>query len=100
MPTHNFQVLRDRLDREQPESRMLRPLLRRAGYDALALARLRDAHGHGLPELPVETPEGSIPAHADPYLSALAEQVAAVGGRLELRAVVPEEAVTIWPDGV
>ena len=76
--------------------------LKRASLDAVELTRLREARGMTQREV-AETLDVSqanisrIEHEDDLYLSTLSGYVAALGGRLELRAVFPDEIVEIVP---
>lgn len=76
--------------------------LKRASLDAAELTRLREARGMTQREvaetLAVSQANISRIEHEDDlYLSTLSGYVAALGGRLELRAVFPDETVEIVP---
>ena len=78
--------------------------LKRATLDAVELTQLREARGKTQREV-AETLDVSqanisrIEHEDDLYLSTLSNYVAALGGRLELRAVFPDEAIEIVPAG-
>ncbi|MDP9454658.1 MAG: transcriptional regulator [Actinobacteria bacterium] len=90
----NFKVLRDRMD-AVPERRKRVEELERA-YDAvLALAELRESRGVTQAELAgalgVSQPNVSkLEGKGDIRLSTLGGYVAALGGRLEVRAIFPD----------
>lgn len=90
----SFKILRDRMDAD-PERRERVEELRQA-YDAvLGLAELRDSRGVSQTQLAktlgVSQPNVSKIEHKeDIHLSTLGNYVAALGGRLEVRAVFPD----------
>src|SRR5581483_11364953 len=74
--------------------------MRQATEDAVRLGRLREACN--MTQVQVAQALGSSQANVsklerrgDLYLSTLSEYVEALGGRLELRAVFPDEVITI-----
>lgn len=98
-----FANLRAEIDAD-PERRARVEEYKRAIYDALALAALREPNG-GTPEEQTHgltTPSAKVssigPEHG-PYLSALEGYVADLGGRLEVRAVFPDEVVPLLCGG-
>lgn len=90
----SFKILRDRMDAD-PERRERVEELHRA-YDAvLGLADLRETRGVSQTQLAkslgVSQPNISkIEHNEDVYLSTLGNYVAALGGRLEVKAVFPD----------
>jgi DNA-binding transcriptional regulator YiaG len=77
---------------------------KRAMYDALALAKIRDESGVtqqeiaaslGISQSSVSQLESRIERHEDLYLSTLGRYVAAMGGHLELTAVFPDRKVNL-----
>ena len=101
----NFRILQQELDRKlqsDPEARFRSQQYERAVRDALAIAALREACS--LPQADRAEPavESSIEVqrveHSDNvYLSTLSGYVAALGGRLELTAVFPDQAIRLTP---
>lgn len=95
----NYKELRDRI-RSDPERRRRIEEISKA-YDALLqLAALREARGFTQArlagELGVSQPNVSkIEGKEDLQLSTLLSYVAALGGRLEMRAVFPDETVEL-----
>lgn len=95
----NYKELRDRV-RKDPERRKRVEKISR-GYDAiLALADLRESLGVTQSELAkvldVSQPNVSKLEHNDDvYLSTLWRYIAALGGKLELRAVFPGQSFTL-----
>jgi DNA-binding XRE family transcriptional regulator len=95
----NFDELRQKL-RSDPEAAAQVEQYRLAMRDALALADLRTAR-HATQaavaqELGVTQANVSRVEHQeDVYLSTLRQYVAALGGALEVRAVFPDETVTL-----
>lgn len=98
---HSFRKLRESIDAD-PERRAQVEQIKRAMLDAIELTRLREARGMTQREV-AETLDVSqanisrIEHEDDLYLSTLTGYVAALGGRLELRAVFPDEIVEIVP---
>jgi transcriptional regulator with XRE-family HTH domain len=77
---------------------------KRAFDDALALQELQERRGATqrdvARELGVSQPNVWRIEHAqDTYLSSLREYVVALGGRLELRVVFPDETITVLAPG-
>lgn len=71
-----------------------------AAEDAIAQARYARGVDHAAVEAALDAADtGPTPAERGEnlYLSALEHYVASLGGRLELRAVFPDETVTIDP---
>jgi DNA-binding XRE family transcriptional regulator len=95
----NFDELRERL-RADPEARARVEQYRHAMRDALALSDLRQAR-HATQaavarSLGVSKANVSRVEHQeDVYLSTLRQYVSALGGELEIRAVFPDETVTL-----
>jgi DNA-binding XRE family transcriptional regulator len=89
-------ILADPCEREKIEQ------ITRASLDAVELTRLREARGMTQRQI-AETLDVSqanisrIEHEEDLYLSTLSGYVAALGGRLELRAVFPDQTVEIVP---
>ncbi len=98
---HSYQKLREQIDAD-PNRRARVEQIMRAMRDTLELTRLREARGMTQREV-AETLDVSqanisrIEHEDDLYLSTLSSYVAALGGRLELRAVFPDEIVEIVP---
>ena len=97
--TKNFNELRKQL-RADPKARARIEQHRLAMRDALALADLRQArhatqaevaHTLGVSQANISRVEHQ----EDVYLSTLRQYVAALGGELEIRAVFPDETVTL-----
>ncbi len=95
----NFNELRKEL-RADPEARARIEQYRHAMRDALALSDLRQArhatqaavaHTLGVTQANISRVEHQ----EDVYLSTLRQYVAALGGELEVRAVFPDETVTL-----
>lgn len=100
---HSFRKLREPIEAD-PKRRAHVEEIVRAMRDALELTRLREARGMTQREvaatLAVSQANISRIEHEDDlYLSTLSNYVAALGGRLELRAVFPDETVDIVPAG-
>jgi transcriptional regulator with XRE-family HTH domain len=94
-----FEQLRSPL-RADPERRARIEEYKRATYDALALAELREAkhmtQQQVAQSLGVSQANISRIEHEDDvYLSTLSSYVEALGGRLELTAVFPDGSVTL-----
>jgi len=75
---------------------------KRAIYDALALAKLREASGTTQTQIAdamgvSQANVSRIEAQEDVYVSTLGRYVAAMGGRLELTAVFPGHRVQLNP---
>lgn len=100
---HSFRKLREPIEAD-PTRRAQVGAIVHAMRDALELTRLREARGMTQREV-AETLDVSqanisrIEHEDDLYLSTLSGYVAALGGRLELRAVFPDETVEIVPAG-
>ena len=103
----NYRILRQQLEERiegDPEARFRREERRRALRDALALAELRESRGKTQTELAqaldVSQPNVSQVEHKeDLYVSTLRDYVEALGGRLEIRAVFPDETVSLAMPG-
>jgi DNA-binding XRE family transcriptional regulator len=99
----NFRILREKLEERlqaDPEARLRVEEYRRAMRDALALADLRESRGVTQAELAdvLEVSQANVSRveHKDDlYLSTLSKYVAALGGRLELTAVFPDQTVRL-----
>lgn len=95
----NFDELRRKL-RSDPQARARVENHRLAMRDALALADLRVARSATQVELAQELGVSQanvsrVEHQTDLYLSTLREYVAALGGKLEIRAIFPDETVTL-----
>jgi predicted XRE-type DNA-binding protein len=95
----SFKTLRDRVVAD-PERRARVEQHKLAMRDALALAELRE--GREVTQVQIATTLDVSQANVsrvehqdDVYVSTLRNYVAALGGHLELRAVFPDETVTI-----
>lgn len=94
-----FKTLRDRVVAD-PERRARVELHKLAMQDALALAALRE--GRRVTQVQIaaaldvsQANVSRVEHQEDVYVSTLRNYVAALGGRLELRAVFPDETFTI-----
>ena len=92
-------IIRERL-RDDPAANERYEALRRATEDAVRLGQLRETRD--MTQAQVAQALGSSQANVsklerrgDLYLSTLTEYVEALGGRLELRAIFPDQVVTI-----
>jgi len=95
----NFRVLQERI-RADPARRARIEQIERAVRDAQALGELRESR-----KLTQTAVAGSLAVsqanisriehEEDLYLSTLRDYVAALGGRLEIRAVFPDEVITL-----
>jgi DNA-binding XRE family transcriptional regulator len=99
----SFRILSEPIDRD-PEARARVEEYKRAIYDALALAKLREESGVtqqeiaaslGISQSSVSQLESRIERHEDVYLSTLGRYVAALGGQLELTAVFPDRRIRL-----
>jgi len=95
----NFKILSDQL-RADPERRAMAEEFDRAIRVALKLANLREARGvtqrQLAQELDVSQAHVSQVEHKeDLYLSTLSRYVAALGGRLEVTAVFPDQTIRL-----
>ncbi|MGH2534443.1 MAG: helix-turn-helix domain-containing protein [Thermomicrobiales bacterium] len=96
---HPWSEIRDKL-REDPAMEARINEYKRAMDDVLRLAELRNQHGKTQTQL-AETMGVSqarvsqIESAENPYLETLREYVEALGGELEVRAVFPDETVTL-----
>src|SRR6266567_274498 len=102
----NFRALSDSID-QNPVRRARIEEMKRAMYDALTLAKLREDAGVtqndmaqvlGVSQSNVSHLESRIKRQEDLYLSTLSEYVAALGGHLELTAVFPDRRVLLGVD--
>ena len=100
---HSFKLLSEPF-LSDPEQREQVEALKRAMRAVLALTQLREARGLTQRQI-AETLDVSqanisrIEHEDDLYLSTLSSYVAALGGRLEVNAVFPDEIVEIVPAG-
>ncbi|MGI8550587.1 MAG: helix-turn-helix domain-containing protein [Dehalococcoidia bacterium] len=97
-----FKHLRDGLE-STPEGRAAIAYERRIVRDLLALQALREARGVSPVELArawdtSQTDLSQVEHGQDPYLSTLRCYVETLGGRLELRAVFPDQIILLSPD--
>ena len=97
----NYTTLRDEI-RADPQRRERIDEYKRAMLDALDLAELRESRGltqrRQAETLGVSQANISrIERQDDLYLSTLSNYVAALGGRLEVSAVFPDEVVHLFP---
>ena len=87
---------------DEPIQRHLRDELRRANDLALEVGRLREQHAALAAQAPpaadgaIEPSELAI--HETEYLAALRESIEALGGRLEIAAVFPDQRITFAPE--
>jgi DNA-binding Xre family transcriptional regulator len=91
--------LRDKLRADPVQNEHYEPM-RRATGDAVRLGRLREARRRTQVELAqvIGTSQANISrleSRDDLYLSTLTEYVDALGGRLELQAVFPDQVIVI-----
>ena len=96
---HKWAILRDRLLSDPVRNARYEPM-RRATEDAVKLGQLREAREMTQAQLAEalgssQANVSKIERRDDLYLSTLSEYVEALGGRLELRAVFPDE---VCPD--
>src|SRR5579883_2429493 len=92
-----FKNLSDRL-RSTPEGRAAVEREKQLMRDVLALTKLREARGVTQAELArawevSQTNVSRVEHEQDVYLSTLRNYVTALGGKLEIRAVFPEETI-------
>ncbi|SRR5712692_11112601 len=97
----NFRQLRAAMDRD-PVARAEIEIYKRAMDDVLALAAVREQCGVTQKEVAAtlgvsQANVSRIEHEEDLYLSTLRDYVAALGGRLELTAVFPDQAVQLVP---
>ncbi len=95
----NFRQLRAAMDRD-PAARAEMEIYARAMRDAVELGNLRDACGVTQKEIAAtlgmsQANVSRIEHEEDLYLSTLRDYVAALGGRLEVVAVFPEETIAV-----
>lgn len=98
--TKPFSELRERLYREHPEAKDDAVVIKQALDDALELAELRKHRGITQVQLAerLQISQGNVSElehRRELYLSTLREYVEALGGRLELAAVFPDERVSV-----
>ena len=98
-----FKNLRDKLE-STPEGRAAMERERRIVRDMLALYELRAARG--VPRAVLDRAWETGRADVSPgehetgaYYTALRDYVEALGGKLELRAVFPDQTIRLGPDG-
>jgi transcriptional regulator with XRE-family HTH domain len=97
--TKPFDILRRQIDAD-PARRAEVEEMKRAMRDVLALSRLREARGMTQVELAgtlgvSQSNVSRIERQDDLYLSTLREYVEAMGGRLHLAAVFPEQTIVL-----
>jgi DNA-binding XRE family transcriptional regulator len=97
--TKNFETLRGRL-RKDPKARAQVDAYRAALSDVLALTELREARGVTQQQLAAawEVSQANVSRvehEQDVYLSTLSAYVSALGGRLELNAIFPDQSVQL-----
>ena len=97
--TKPFDILRRQIDAD-PVARAEVEEMKRAMRDVLALSRLREARGTTQVELAgtlgvSQSNVSRIERQDDLYLSTLREYVEALGGRLHLAAVFPEQTIVL-----
>jgi predicted transcriptional regulator len=95
----SFSNLSNKL-RSTPEGRAAVERETRIVHDMLALAKLREARGVTQTELArawdvSQTNVSRVEHEEDIYLSTLRRYVAALGGRLEINVVFPDQTVTL-----
>jgi len=98
--TKPFSELRERLYREHPEAKEDAAVIKQALDDALELAELRKHRGVTQVQLAdkLQISQGNVSElehRRELYLSTLREYVEALGGKLELIAVFPDEQVSV-----
>ena len=100
----NFRTLREGLEKRlaaDPEARERYETERQAMRDALTLSALREQAGVTQVELAkalqvTQANISQLERKQDLYLSTLSRYVEALGGHLELRAVFPDQTLSIW----